>query len=404
MAKKNTSHNSEQPEELRLFKELEPYIDTIASVEIKQGSFYSLCLRASLVKCFHFNLIAWDDKNTKTSFFWLPSLRGICEDVIVLKYILRMSAKEREGLITGLMGIELHERRVTQSNFFSQHRTSQPVLGPILDATRVIALEDRVRSFWKNHGWAGMNKKTMPPVREMALKDGGHTLHTLYDYLYRLTSGTVHFNVHGLLRTGWGELPEARFSPENFAPYYASFGRIYGAYLFCCYFKMFSRFLRPGDRNKKLIDKIQKAIESSSRWPEMVTFEEMNLTVPNFDLLDGIDKIVKLLSRKELQDFLKFFLLRREEKKNLNVEERKKAIRVLTGRDRRVGRKLRSLSDETIKTLHEKIVKNEIESLLKALSAKDTVRFLAQFPGAEVLGEIKKYIELDGSHDFSNNL
>jgi hypothetical protein len=51
----------------------------------------------------------------------------------------------------------------------------------------------------------------------MAEKRGGDILATLYDYLYRLTSGTVHFNVCGLIRTGWGDKPHCTFSPTHFS-------------------------------------------------------------------------------------------------------------------------------------------------------------------------------------------
>ena len=44
-----------------------------------------------------------------------------------------------------------------------------------------------------------------------------HQLAVLYDYLYRLTSDSVHFNVSSLFRSGWGpSVSQFVFSSKNF--------------------------------------------------------------------------------------------------------------------------------------------------------------------------------------------
>ena len=103
----------------------------------------------------------------------------------------------------------------------------------------------------------------------------------LYDYLYRLTSGTVHFSVGALLRTGWGPKPRCTFSVRHFALYYAAFARIYGAFLFCTYAELFPTILRPNKTDRARLGAIRASIQSVVRWPEMITFEEMNLPVPD---------------------------------------------------------------------------------------------------------------------------
>jgi hypothetical protein len=120
----------------------------------------------------------------------------------------------------------------------------------------------------------------MPPVRQIAEKHHVDLLTTLYDYLYRLTSGMVHFNPQVLLRSGWGGPPVFHFSPKNFNRYYQAFARTYSVLLFCLYFELFGRFLRAGANVRNLVVEMRKDLLLEPRWPEMVTYEEMNLKPP----------------------------------------------------------------------------------------------------------------------------
>ena len=241
---------------------------------------YSSCVRASLSKCYEFNLIAWDEQNAASAFFCLPTLRGICEEVIVLHYLHNIPRAERDRLLTKLMTHEVHSRLVTQHAFFAATRPMQPILQPRMSPSAVQILEDEIRSIWRAHGWPKMKQGVIPPIRQIAQKDGGDILAKLYDYLYRLTSGTVHFSVGALLRTGWRDKHNYTFSVQHFDAYYTAFGRIYGAFMFCVYFELFARLLRPGNKAGPKIDDIRNSIRSIFRWPEMVTFEEMNVRVP----------------------------------------------------------------------------------------------------------------------------
>jgi hypothetical protein len=122
----------------------------------------------------------------------------------------------------------------------------------------------------------------MPQIRQIAEKQGQAVLSVLYDYIYRLTSGTVHFSVQALMRAGWGPTKEQfTFSTNNFHCYYLSFAQVYGAFLYCLYFECFGKVLRPSKRVLKNIGKIREAVLLQSRWPEMVTFEEMNVNLPD---------------------------------------------------------------------------------------------------------------------------
>ena len=128
----------------------------------------------------------------------------------------------------------------------------------------------------------------MPPVREIAAKSGEDALDIIYDYMYRLTSTTVHFSPASLLRLGWGphmDMDVVTFDTKNIAPYFGGINRIYGSYLFCLYFELFPRFLRPDQDTKEAVDDLRSRIVRIFRWPEIVTFEEMNLPTPEVNKL-----------------------------------------------------------------------------------------------------------------------
>jgi hypothetical protein len=109
----------------------------------------------------------------------------------------------------------------------------------------------------------------------------------LYGYLYSATSRWVHFSPHLLLRMGWGGTPEDtnehttwHFTTRNFAQYYAEFNRVYSLYLLI-------RLLR-GPAGELLsaeaahtVAELERQLTEVLRWPEVVTFEEMNLKGPH---------------------------------------------------------------------------------------------------------------------------
>ena len=282
---RRTRASKKQPNGLALFRALEDFASSAARGRMQAGRLFSPCVRASLSKCYDFNLYAWDNEKADGAFFALPTLRGICEEIIVLNYVQRLPRGERDSLFIKLMAHEVHTRLATQEAFFSATRPLQPILKVQLSLAEKAALEDEIRAIWRLHGWPHMDRGVIPPIRQLAEKQGGDILVKLYDYLYRLTSGTVHFSVGGLLRTGWGDIPACTFSVQNFGGYYSAFARTYGAFMFCVYFELFRRLLRPGRDVQKRVDAIRDEILAVVRWPEMITFEEMNLPVPDPGIL-----------------------------------------------------------------------------------------------------------------------
>ena len=292
----NRPAEREDDEGLAQFRDLGTYMSAATLGRMKRGRLFSLCVRASLAKCYEYNLLAWDKRRSVDAFFALPTLRGVCEDLIVLNYIRDMPNRDRDALLSKLMIHELHNRLSTQDAFFSATRPLQPVLKPYMSEPEVESLADDIRSIWRSNGWPNMNRNVVPRVRQMAEKHGGDILRTLYEYLYRLTSNTVHFSVGSLLRSGWGDdQSSCRFSVEHLSKYYAAFGRIYGAFLFCVYFELFGRVLRPGKAVLAQVHGIRRSILSTVRWPEMGLY-------PNFPAISEFPKWSKHLILLSFQD------------------------------------------------------------------------------------------------------
>ncbi len=263
-----------------LLLNLQDFSESIAAFKM-EGSIYEPCVRAAFAKSFEFSLLAHDESENSNAFYWIATLRSICEDLIILYNLSGFSDIDREELMSKIQLHELHTRMVTQSDFFERTRPQQRVLKSDMDLT---GLENQIREIWRRNGWPNMTRGVLPPTRQLADKNGGDVLSTLYDYMFRLTSSTVHFSVQGLLRTGWGDLPNVTFSPSHFSKYYTEFGRIYGVYLFCCYSELFDDLFKLDENTRSIFDELRNSLLMTPRWPEMVTFEEIGATPPEYTI------------------------------------------------------------------------------------------------------------------------
>jgi hypothetical protein len=263
------------------FRALGPYMAKVAKGSLGRHRMFSLCVKASVSKCFEFNLAIRHTARRQSAFFAMSALRGICEDLIVLRFISKIPPKDRTELLSALSGTELGTRIKQQDIFFRSFRPQQPVLRLKDVDTGTAAAQAAALAIWNRNGWPNLKKGAMPPIRQIAEKQGWHQLAVLYDYLYRLTSAGVHFSVQSLLRSGWGPTPkDFIFSAKNFHPYFEEYCRLYGAFLFCLYFEFFGSVLRPTSTEREVISEIRHCVLFTPRWPEMVTFEEMNQKPP----------------------------------------------------------------------------------------------------------------------------
>lgn len=107
-------------------------------------------------------------------------------------------------------------------------------------------------------------------------------LRPTYDYFYRIASDIVHFSPRIAMRSGWGSSPrDSTFATNNFARYYRNFSQIYSVYLFTLLCKVFRRDLGPRTDFMDQIRQLQLILHEELRWPEALTFEEMNVRGPD---------------------------------------------------------------------------------------------------------------------------
>ena len=209
----------------------------------------------------------------------MPTLRGITEDIIYFRFFSRFPSRTRESVMGYMMGFGLQEKLEWQNVFFQTFRPFQPVLPPTSVEKEEIA--ERLRLFWQENGWTSLRNREVPPIRQIAEKSDPGFLEVVYDFIYRLTSDAVHFSPQILLRSGWGNLPiDTTFSSSHMGPYYLAVNQIYGSYLLCLYFEFFGEFLEPNQKEENAVVELRKYLLEIPRWPEMVTFEEMNVPDP----------------------------------------------------------------------------------------------------------------------------
>lgn len=239
---------------------------------------YKSCVTAALVKCLEFNLEINTSRNNRTAFHLMSFLRGMCEDLITLTYIHRYTASEREHLIKIYMAYLKGGSVVAQETFFQKVRPFQPLISlGDANAHTQNALND-LKTFWSSKGF---NKdKSFPSVENMAIDA---KLKDLYDFLYHATSRTVHFSPNVLLRTGWYSNEEAiiRFSVHNFVNYHALFNMFYGSYLFVRFARTFKKFLGLSTSFMLKVRDVEEVLEEFIFYPEIITFEELNLKRPD---------------------------------------------------------------------------------------------------------------------------
>src|SRR5438552_72366 len=96
----------------------------------REGVFRGV-LKASFVKSFDFarycNTIPIDQAD-EGSFFISSALRGICEDVIALKFLRRLNRKQRDEVVSIAMLMAVRRAMAAQAAFFKKLRPFQPVL------------------------------------------------------------------------------------------------------------------------------------------------------------------------------------------------------------------------------------------------------------------------------------
>lgn len=268
-----------------IYNDLSKIVDRDMKLSNKslRNAYYDFCLKSSFVKLVEFNEFIHSTRKYEFSFFYLATLRGICEDLIVLTFLSKFHKRDRNKLILMLAAKQWGESIKAQTIFFTRNRPRQWVIMHTRDKTEkdLANLSNETKKLKKKLGLGARAK--LPSVKQMAAYSG---MSDLYDYLYHATSKVVHFSPHVLMRMGWGDLEKGPFvvSTKNFYPYYRAFNEFYGSFLFIKYVDEFQKYLHLSQRIIEYRDVIERVIGKKKRWPELVTFEEMNLDLDKFDV------------------------------------------------------------------------------------------------------------------------
>jgi hypothetical protein len=249
-------------------------------------------VQAATSKCIDFNILCnRTDNRLGPAFVLLASLRGLCEDLIWLTFMTKLEGTQANRLIALLLAQNTVKGLATQQSFFEVNNPMQPVLSgakPTQEAEqKVVAARDKLRKFWKS---MGSTKRDGPTVRDMAIQVG---LVSTYDYIYFSSSNFVHFNPQALLRMGWGpsEGPFT-FSIHNMDAYYRNFAAFYGAVVFIGFHSAFGEQYFRAKIDSEIYE-LLALIDHVHRWPEIVTFEEMNQKPPLYFLTHAFGKVMR---------------------------------------------------------------------------------------------------------------
>lgn len=254
---------------------LRPFVERTATVGFPSKNLFSSCLKSSLVKAFEFVDLASKQK-PDSAFFLVPALRSITEDIIYFRFLRDCPHDSCERAIKNMRILEIYRKLKEQEIFFQTFRPFQRFLAQAnAGEENIKEIKKDLLKFWKDNGLELVPKSAIPNIREMAEKSDMGLLKVVYDFIYRLTSGAVHFNPQILLRSVWGDVPSHTFSYKRMGSYYLDLIQIYGVYLLCLHFELFEQALKPGREEKDTVAELRNYILEKPRWPEMVTFEEM---------------------------------------------------------------------------------------------------------------------------------
>ena len=247
---------------------------------VELGAKYADALSVSaMAKCLDFNVAANDgSERSLAPFFLAANCRAICEEMIYVAFFRSLDSRDANEIAVAFSEVEHRKSILAQTRFFAINNSLQPTHGGLVPAAEqeqdLCSAEQILSQLWSQHGFSGSRRITVRDVCRRVC------LHTTYDYVYHMTSNYVHFNPSHLFKMGWGPMEGPfTFSVKHFDKYYRHVARFLGAMLFMGYVLMFPKRLSD-DLSKEYIETVTSTLESNIRWPEIVTFEEMNQQPP----------------------------------------------------------------------------------------------------------------------------
>jgi hypothetical protein len=287
----------------RVFARIRKKVERTLVVKDKDdlGRFYLTYVKAGFSKCLDYNdALSADDVRHSDAFFYAASLRGICEDLIVLRFLATANDTIRQEYLQALTSKNLAEAIGAQYKFFKANNPLQPLFGapfPLgndkpaeYEQAMGKNIEERRVHFNRVAKSLGLSN---PTILEMAKSVG---LVAAYEFIYFLASNFVHFNPSSLMKLGWTNQTDKNFnfSVKHMSGYYGGMAIFYAAVLLMGFIGLLS-FL-PEFSAVKLdaeVAELEKFIGGIQRWPEIVTFEEMNAQPPLYFLLYAMREVMR---------------------------------------------------------------------------------------------------------------
>jgi len=281
---------TKQRELKNIYRSIKPYVKAATRSTLIKPDFYKINLKAALAKTYDFNSYITGIRSSSHSFYHTAILRGICEDLIVLKALREIPTKDRSDLVMYLQLEECFEAMKTQEKFFEANHP-QIVLGEKYANKYSNDELKKALAIYDKYGFE--RRKYGPTIRSLAQRAN---LLEVYDFFYSATSKWVHFSPHILMRMGWAPSKDPAetftFTTKHFSNYYAGFNAVYGTYLFGLFCESLGDELELNPKVKKYVEELGLWIGSLMRWPELITFEEMNIKRPSI-ILDALYSVTK---------------------------------------------------------------------------------------------------------------
>lgn len=261
-----------------LIKELHDSIHEHNILKPRKNNYYNIVVQASYVKQLEYLYQISLKENKSNIFFFMPVMRGACEDLIALKYIDKTFQLDKNEIVNLLMNQENYAKLKAQNHFFDKYKSEQTVLThKIYPSYKPI--RNKISELLEKNG---IKNNKLPPVESMAKEVD---LIDIYNYLYIAATDLVHFRVGPLLKMGWSatknDKKTFKFSTKNFNNYYFNFLAFYSTFLFVEYCKTFKKVINLKNRKWRIIKELEELLLTSYDYPEFVTFEELNLKRPS---------------------------------------------------------------------------------------------------------------------------
>jgi len=258
---------------LEILSELRASISSSVSATNSPEHAFDYASTAALIKSYEF-CIAAAESTSDRSYLLVASLRGICEDFISLKFIHEKKEGSKNQIVLLRSAEEAYASSVVQWAFFKENHPDQNLYYRENFSEKVELIRSELRTMLAGHKIK--QGASMPSVFYMANSVG---LASLYQYLYNATSQFVHCNPRLLLRLGWESESNFDFSTKHFGNYYKHFTEFYGTYLLIALFEWLATIDAVSIRDKApaALTVLKKIFTGKERWPELVTFEEMNI-------------------------------------------------------------------------------------------------------------------------------